>query len=215
MNQDPPVTPELLLAAYASGYFPMANSRKSRQLYWFSPERRGILPLDHPQSFHIPRSLQKFLRQNPFGVTFNHAFGDVIRACAETRNPKRDSTWINAEIEALYNTLHRMGHAHSVECWEAQKLVGGVYGVSLGGAFFGESMFSVKTNASKVALVHLVQHLQKCGYTLLDAQFENAHLTQFGFRGVPQESYLDRLDSALKVSPNPSSFFAGESVIRD
>lgn len=202
-----PVNPELLLQAYAAGYFPMAETQDSEELYWFNPEIRCVLPLEDKHAFHLPRSLAKFLRKSPFRITVDTAFAEVIAACANTRTAKRDSTWINSEIAYLYTELARLGHAHSVECWEGNQLVGGLYGVSLGGAFFGESMFSRRTNASKTALAHLVERLKTAGYTLLDAQFENEHLTQFGFRSMEREIYLEKLDAALAITPDPSSRF--------
>src|SRR4051812_5128704 len=150
----------------------MAKTRDDPQLYWFYPEMRGIIPLDN---FHVPGSLAKIVGKKPFALTVDRAFPEVIRGCAE-----RDDTWINSAIAALYTELWKMGFAHSVECWKDDALVGGLYGVALGGAFFGESMFSRVPNASKVALVHLVQLLKNAGYTLLDTQFINDHLKQFG-----------------------------------
>lgn len=213
MAAEPPITPELLLEAYTAGYFPMARSQEGKRLYWFNPEIRGALPLDE-DAFHIPRSLHKFLRRRPYPITVDTAFRDVIRACANNRREGREDTWINDDIIRLYTRLHDMGFAHSVEVWEEKHLIGGLYGVSIGGAFFGESMFSTRSNASKVALVHLVERLMKAGYTLLDAQFENEHLTQFGFRPIAREDYLLRLRHALSRSPNPSSFFATVSESR-
>jgi leucyl/phenylalanyl-tRNA---protein transferase len=186
------LTTELLLQAYANGYFPMAESRDAKQLYWFYPEKRGIITLD---GFHVPSTLAKFLRKNPFTVTVDKAFPEVIRACAE----RSDDTWINEEIIALYSALHEQGFAHSVECWENNILVGGLYGVALAGAFFGESMFSRTPNASKVALVHLVKLLKDAGYTLLDTQYVNDHLKQFGVVEIPRAEYLKRLEAALKI----------------
>lgn len=220
MTEDVPVTPELVLQAYTAGYFPMARRQKGRNLYWFNPETRAMLPLDEMGAFHISRSLAKFLRNTPLTATIDADFPAVIRACADNRRDGRDDTWINKEIIRLYTELHEQGFAHSIEVWEhsdssqAQSqqegnsiLVGGLYGVSIGGAFFGESMFSTRTNASKMALVTLVKHLEACGHTLLDAQFENDHLTQFGFRAVEREDYLARLRKALSIAPNPSSRF--------
>jgi leucyl/phenylalanyl-tRNA---protein transferase len=213
MAEEIPVTPELLLQAYCTGYFPMARSQRGRTLYWFNPDTRAILPLEQqPSAFHIPRSLAKFLRKCPYRISTSEAFEQVIRACADNRRPNREDTWINKQIIDLYTQLHHLGYAHSVEAWEGQTLVGGVYGVSIGGAFFGESMFSTRTNASKVALVHLVRRLEQAGYTLLDAQFENDHLTQFGFHPIAQQDYLLRLRHALSISPNPSSRFRTISV---
>lgn len=205
------LTADELLAAYAQGYFPMADSRHAEELYWYYPERRGILPLD---DFHVPGSLKKFLRNSPYEVRMDTAFESVIRACAETRNLKRHDTWINDEIIALYCELAHRGFAHSVECWQGETLAGGLYGVSLGGAFFGESMFSHAPNASKVALVHLVDRLRRVGYMLLDTQYVNAHLLQFGVKEIVRGDYLALLAKALKVSPNPSTRFLTASDIR-
>jgi leucyl/phenylalanyl-tRNA---protein transferase len=196
MNKEPPITPEMLLQAYAGGYFPMSMNQKARKLYWFSPAVRAVLPLDE-DAFHIPRSLQKLLRKHPFTVTFNRAFEEVIRECADSRSEKRDNSWINKEIIELYTELHRRSFAHSVEVWAGEQLIGGLYGVSLGRAFFGESMFSRRTGASKIALVHLVERLQSNGYMLLDAQFENPHLVQFGFQAIPKEQYLVKLKQVI------------------
>ncbi len=203
-----PITTDALLAAYTSGYFPMAESRDNAELYWFNPARRGILPLD---TFNIPRSFRKFLRKHPFTMRTDSAFEATIRACADSKR-KSNETWINEPIIELYCQLHQMGHAHSVESWRDGALVGGLYGVSLGGAFFGESMFSLEPEASKVALVTLVDILNEAGYTLLDTQFVNDHLKQFGVREILKRSYMTKLDKALKVSPNPSSFFSTVSV---
>lgn len=187
------LTARQLLGAYAGGYFPMAASRTDAALKWYAPEQRGVLPLE---DFHVPRSLRKLLRQAPFEIRADHAFEAVIRACAE-----REETWINDAIIALYTELHALGHAHSVECWRGGVLVGGLYGVSLGGAFFGESMFSRAPNASKAALVALVERLRAGGYTLLDTQYVNAHLLQFGIQEIPREEYMRRLERALTVTP--------------
>lgn len=207
------ITPDLLLKAYMSGYFPMSESRYSDKLYWFNPEVRGVLPLD---AFHVPRSLEKTLRKQSFHLRANTAFTEVIQACAEAshhkKNPTTDS-WINGRILSLYSELHRMGYAFSVETYKDELLVGGLYGVSIGGAFFGESMFSLVPDASKVALVYLVQRLREYGYTLLDTQFVNDHLKQFGVREVPREDYLVMLENALSASPNPSSRFLTASPI--
>ncbi|MCH2546418.1 MAG: leucyl/phenylalanyl-tRNA--protein transferase [Alphaproteobacteria bacterium] len=217
-EDDIPVTPDLVLQAYCAGYFPMARSERGRKLYWFDPDTRGILPLEHPNAFHVPRSLKKFLRNCMFDITVNADFESVITACAKTRNASRDDTWINPQIISLYTELHRMGYAHSVEVWSKSQhasdsaLIGGLYGISIEGAFFGESMFSRRTNASKAALVHLVKRLNAAGYSLLDAQFENDHLTQFGFCSVPRSDYRTRLRHALSISPNPSSRFLTVSV---
>lgn len=171
----------------------MAERRDANELYWVSPERRGIIPLD---AFHVPRRLARTVRSDRFIVTSDISFIDVMDACAEAQ-PDREQSWISAEIVRLYTALHASGHAHSIECWRAGKLVGGLYGVSLGAAFFGESMFSRERDASKVALVHLVAHLIEGGYELLDTQFITAHLAQFGTIEIPRTDYLKRLDRAL------------------
>lgn len=193
-----PLTINDLISAYASGYFPMAEGRDTKELYWYSPEERGIILLD---KFNIPRSLMKFMRHCHYEIKFDTAFEQVIRACADTKSEKRDNTWINDEIIYLYCELAQAGYAHSVECWTGDKLSGGLYGVSLGGAFFGESMFSHAPNASKVALVHLVSKLRDLGYTLLDTQYTNDHLMQFGVTSVKKTEYLEMLENALKNSP--------------
>ena len=189
------LTPDLLLRAYATGLFPMAESAEDPELFWVDPERRGVLPLD---GIHIPRRLKKTIRQGRFGVTADRDFMGVLQGCAE-RTPSRKSTWINAEIIRLYGALHAMGAAHSVECWHDGKLAGGLYGVALGGAFFGESMFSRDTDASKVALVHLVARLRRGGFTLLDTQFVTAHLARFGALEISRRAYRKRLDTALET----------------
>ena len=190
------LTPEILLRAYAVGLFPMAEHRDDPTLYWIDPERRGILPLN---SFHVPRRLRRTVRANEYEVRCDTAFEDVIRACAAP-GPKRDETWINDEIVALYTSLFEMGRAHSVETWKDGELVGGLYGVALGAAFFGESMFSTARDASKVALVHLVARLRKGGFELLDTQFVTEHLSQFGVMEVPRSGYRQILSSALDAS---------------
>lgn len=205
MSAESEVTPDLLLRAYAAGVFPMAERRESRALLWISPEARGILPLD---GFHLPKRLARTVRSDRFEVRTDIAFADVIRACAAPA-PGREQSWINEEIVALYCELHRRGHAHSVECWRDEKLVGGLYGVKLGAAFFGESMFARERDASKVALVHLVARLIHCGFELLDAQFLTDHLGQFGAIAIPRTDYLHRLRLALSrdadfYCPDPS-----------
>ena len=193
MHGAPPLTPEIVLRAYAEGLFPMAERRDDPDLFWVSPEQRGILPLN---GFHVPRRLARTVRGDHFVVTADQAFVDVMRACAEPA-PGRTQSWINAEILRLYTALHVTGYAHSVECWRDGALVGGLYGVSLGAAFFGESMFSRQTDASKVALVHLVAQLKRGGYQLLDTQFLTAHLARFGAREIPRLAYLALLEEAL------------------
>ncbi len=189
------ITPELLLRAYRAGLFPMAESRRGDRLYWLDPEMRGVLPLD---GFHLPRRLARTVLSDRFEVATNRDFGGVIAGCAAPAEG-RDDTWINPEIERLFTALHRLGHAHSVEVRQAGVLVGGLYGVALGGAFFGESMFSTARDASKVALVHLVARLRLFGFTLLDAQFQTTHLAQFGCHEVPRATYKRRLAAALDV----------------
>ena len=187
------VTPELLLNAYASGLFPMADSREDEELFWVDPAERGILPLD---GFHVPRSLKKLIKQEKFDVRIDTAFRDVVRACAAPTNG-RGGTWISQEIEALYCDLHAHGFSHSIECWQGDKLVGGLYGVALAGGFFGESMFHTATGASKVALVHLVARLKAGRFVLLDTQFGTEHLAQFGVIEISREAYHTLLDQAL------------------
>jgi len=195
------LTPEILLRAYAEGLFPMAERRGDPDLYWVSPEQRGIIPLD---KFHVPHRLGRTVRSGLFTVTADRAFRDVMLACAAPA-PGRPESWINAEILRLYTALHAGGHAHSIECWQDEQLVGGLYGVRLGAAFFGESMFSRRRDASKVALVHLVEGLKRGGFGLLDTQFITAHLTQFGAIEIPRAQYLQRLHSALgRVAVWPS-----------
>ncbi|MEM1379302.1 MAG: leucyl/phenylalanyl-tRNA--protein transferase [Pseudomonadota bacterium] len=184
----------MLLEAYRLGFFPMAESRQSDELMWVRPTERGIFPLNQ---FHVPRSLAKVVRQERFTVKTDTAFVAVMEACASAK-AGRDETWINAEIIEAYSGLHQMGHAHSVEAWCSGALVGGLYGVSIAGAFFGESMFSLKTDASKVALCHLVARLKFGGYNLLDTQFLTPHLERFGGIGVPAEDYEELLAGALQ-----------------
>jgi leucyl/phenylalanyl-tRNA---protein transferase len=188
------LTPEILLKAYQAGIFPMAESADDPELFWVDPERRGILPLD---GFHLPRRLARVIRQDKFEVCVDRDFAGTMAACAEATE-KRPNTWINGEIVRLYTALHRMDAAHSVECWQADALVGGLYGVSIGGAFFGESMFSRVTDASKVALVHLVALLRQGGYRLLDMQFVTPHLAQFGAAEVSRAQYRRLLADALR-----------------
>lgn len=186
---------DVLLRAYAYGVFPMAESREDDELYWIDPDQRGIIPL---RSFHVPRRLRKTVRAGLFDVRVDTAFDQVIRACAAAA-PGREGTWINDRIISLYSELHDKGHAHSVEAWRDGKLVGGLYGVSLGGAFFGESMFSREPDASKVALVHLVARLIAGGYALLDTQFVTDHLRQFGAIEIEQNAYRARLAAAIQL----------------
>ena len=177
----------------------MAQSRSDSELYWIDPEWRGVIPFER---FHVPRRLKRTVRAGTFNVTCDSAFGDVISECAASVRGRPDS-WINEEIEKAYCELAALGHAHSVECWQDDQLVGGLYGVSLGGAFFGESMFARTPNASKVALVHLVARLLEGGYRLLDTQFITRHLQQFGAIEVAREDYLAELGEAVQI---PTSF---------
>jgi leucyl/phenylalanyl-tRNA--protein transferase len=189
----PRLTPDILLRAYAQGMFPMAERRGDPALYWVSPEQRGIIPLD---DFHVPQRLARTVRAGKFTVTADRAFTEVMMNCAAPA-PGREESWINDEILRLYIGLHAGGHAHSVECWQHGELVGGLYGVRLGAAFFGESMFSRRTDASKVALVHLVDALRRGGFALLDTQFITAHLARFGAVEVPRRQYLTLLHDAI------------------
>ncbi len=183
------ITPELLLKAYAAGIFPMAEGRDDPEVFWVDPRRRGILPLD---GFHVSRSLRRRIRQRPFEIRVDSDFEGVLRGCAD-----RPETWINDEIFTLYVRLHAMGRAHSVEAWEGGQLVGGVYGVALGAAFFGESMFSRRSDASKIALAYLVARLRAGGFTLFDTQFTTAHLERLGAIEISRAAYHRRLAEAL------------------
>jgi len=199
--------PELLLRAYAVGIFPMAESRNDEEIHWIDPDFRGVLPLG---TIHVPRKLRQVIRRNPFDVRCDTAFAAVIRGCASPAPGRRD-TWINRTIEQLYCDLHDMGFAHSIECWRDGSLVGGLYGVALGGAFFGESMFSRAANASKIALVHLAARLSKGGFELLDTQFETPHLRQFGVTEIPREDYRTQLSAAVrKTAQFPSELADSE-----
>ncbi|MEZ5647439.1 MAG: leucyl/phenylalanyl-tRNA--protein transferase [Alphaproteobacteria bacterium] len=189
------ITPEIVLRAYSIGLFPMAEDREDPLLFWVDPQQRGILPLDQ---FHISRSLHKTLRQEYFEVRCDTSFHEVITACADP-TPTRQQTWINDEIRNLYQDLFYQGYCHSIETWCGDHLVGGLYGLALGGAFFGESMFSRQSNASKVALCHLVARLRAGGFCLLDTQFLNEHLRHFGAIEIPRQNYKARLAQALTV----------------
>lgn len=190
------VEPADLLRAYAYGIFPMAESADDDELLWFEPSMRGLLPLD---GFHVPSRLRRTVRQGRFEVRFDGCFRDVMTACAANSRPGRESTWINGRILDLYTELHEHGFAHSIESWRDGRLVGGLYGVSLGAAFFGESMFSLETDASKVALVHLVARLRAGGYRLLDTQWITEHLSQFGAFEVPKSRYRRILQDAVST----------------
>ena len=173
----------------------MGDARNDPNLFLVDPDMRGIIPLG---DFHVPKRLLRKVKQDPFRVTIDQAFTRVMELCAESAKG-RESTWINSPILNLYSSLHREGHAHSIECWDGDHLVGGLYGVALGGAFFGESMFSRATDASKIALVHLVAHLLEDGFVLLDAQFHNPHLEQFGLIEIPRQDFKKLLKDALTV----------------
>jgi len=190
----PEINADLLLKAYMCGVFPMAETRESKSLHWVDPKKRGIIPLDR---FHLPSRLKKRLLQRPFKVTFDTAFTKVMRACAAPR-AQQDDTWINDQILELYEELFERGFAHSIECWNDNgDLVGGLYGVSIAGGFFGESMFHTETDASKIALCHLVARLKYGGFTLLDTQFVTDHLMQFGAVEIQRKDYHNMLDIAL------------------
>jgi leucyl/phenylalanyl-tRNA--protein transferase len=191
------LTPTLILRAYAAGVFPMADGAEADGVFWVDPKRRGVFPLD---AFHTPRRLARRIRAGGFAVTVDRAYGAVLDACAD-----REETWINGDIRRLYVELHRMGHAHSVEVWMDGALAGGLYGVRMGAAFFGESMFHRRPDASKIALVYLVARLKAGRFTLLDSQFVTDHLARFGARAVPRETYHRDLDRALS---RRADFFA-------
>ncbi len=186
------VTPDLMLRAYRAGLFPMAETRRGDRLYWLDPEQRGILPLD---GFHLSRRLRRTVLHGGFTVTADAEFARVIALCAAPGEGRED-TWINRDIERLFTALHGRGHAHSIEAWQGEALVGGLYGVVLGGVFFGESMFSLARDASKVALVHLVARLRLGGFLLLDTQFVTTHLAQFGATEIPRDEYRMLLEQA-------------------
>ena len=189
------ITPDLMLRAYRAGLFPMAETRRGERLYWLDPDMRGVLPL---LGFHLPRRLLRTVLAGVFTITVDAGFPAVIAACAATA-PGREDTWINAEIERLFTELHRLGHAHSVEAWQGGTLAGGLYGVALGGAFFGESMFSRARDASKTALAHLVARLRIGGFRLLDTQFVTMHLAQFGAIELRRDEYKAELARALEA----------------
>lgn len=191
------LTPEDMLQAYRRGIFPMAEARDNPALHWVEPRLRGVFPLD---GFHMSRSLRKVVLAGGYEVSINKAFGAVVRACAG-----RAETWINAPLEHLYQRLHARGHAHSIEVFADGRLVGGVFGLTIGAAFFGESMFSRQSNASKIALVYLVDHLKAAGFMLFDTQFLTPHLASLGAVEIPQAAYLGRLEGAL---PYQASFGA-------
>ncbi len=195
------LTPELLLSAYSQGIFPMAENAETQYVHWVCPEMRGQLSV---QDMHVPKRLKKTVRQMkisgvPYEIRINAGFEDVIRACAQDTDGRQE-TWLNDNIVEAYCALHEQGHAHSVECWQEGELCGGLYGIAIGGAFFGESMFSRKRDASKVSLVHLAARLHHAGYEVLDTQFTNEHLEQFGVYEIEHTDYLSRLEPVLEKS---------------
>ncbi len=211
MHPRPPaLTPETLLRAYAAGIFPMAEAADSDDVFWVDPRRRGILPLD---GFHISRSLVRRIRRGGYQATLNRDFEGVLWGCAD-----RDETWINATIFGLYTALHRRGNAQSIEIWQDGALAGGVYGVTLGAAFFGESMFSRRTDASKLALAHLTAHLARCGFVLFDTQFVTPHLAGLGAIEIDRAAYHLALNAALAARADFDAYPAppdGQSILQD
>jgi len=200
---------DLLLRAYAAGIFPMADSADDPELFWIDPELRGVLPLD---GFHLSKRLARTVRSNHFEVRCDSDFAATIRGCAESTE-QRPKTWINQEILTLYTALNHQGFAHSVECWRDGKLAGGLYGVSLGGAFFGESMFSRERDASKVALAHLLAMLRRGGFMLLDVQFVTPHLKRFGAIEIPRAEYHQRLTAALQRKAHFAAGLDGAAAV--
>ena len=202
------ITAEVLLKAYAIGVFPMAESASDPGLFWIEPEQRGLLPLD---AFHVPRRLARTVRRGIFDIRIDTDFDGVIEGCARPATG-RSKTWINERIRSLYGELFDLGHCHTVEAWREERLVGGLYGIAIGGAFFGESMFSTERDASKVALVHLVARLKVGGFTLLDIQFITGHLRRFGAFELDRETYQRRLNEALPVKADFCRMGGGTSV---
>jgi leucyl/phenylalanyl-tRNA--protein transferase len=202
-----------LIACYQRGVFPMADAREDERIFLIDPDRRGVIPLN---DFHVPRRLARTVRRDLFAVRVDSDYDAVIEACAESR-PGRLETWINAPIQSLYGDLYARGLAHSVECWDGEALVGGLYGVAIGAAFFGESMFSIARDASKVALTHLVARLIVGGYQLLDTQFLTSHLAQFGAQDIPRAQYRKRLTQALAAEADffrMPAYAPGASVLQ-
>ena len=204
---NPQITPDILLRAYAMGIFPMADGRDDPELHWIDPRRRGIMPLD---GFHLSRSLARRIRQGGFQVTADRDFTGVVEACT-----MREETWISHRIQTLYEALHRLGHAHSIEVWDGDALIGGVYGVTLGAAFFGESMFSRRTDASKIALAYVVHRLNAGGFRLFDTQFLTPHLASLGGVEIPRVEYHERLTDALahRADFAPAGYPPSPSVV--
>ncbi|MFB6264850.1 MAG: leucyl/phenylalanyl-tRNA--protein transferase [Bradymonadaceae bacterium] len=187
---------DMLIAGYAQGVFPMAHPDEGNQIYWYAPDPRGLLPIEE---FHCPDRLAQTVRQEPYDIRVDTAFEAVMRGCAEPRSPANQTTWISEGIIDAYTELHRRGVAHSVEAWEGDELVGGLYGVALGGLFAGESMFYRATDASKICLVHLVERLEARGFEMLDVQWVTAHLEQFGAYEIPREEYEARSRSIVQM----------------
>ncbi len=206
------ITAAELFDLYTHGVFPMADDAEDDSLFIVTPDVRSILPVEN---LHVSKRLQRTILKAEFEIRVNSAFHETIKACAETKQG-REKTWINQPIQKLFNELHEAGHAHSLECWKDGQLVGGLYGLQIGGAFCGESMFSRATDASKVALVHLAARLHKTGFTLLDAQFPNPHLVQFGQMLISQKEYLGRLERAKSLSPDfNATGMQEESLVRE
>ena len=199
----PTLTPEILLRAYSMGIFPMSEHRDDPEVFWVDPRRRGVMPLD---GFHISRSLGKAIRRDDYTITINQDFAGTVDGCAD-----RDTTWISSSIRSLYLALHLKGKAHSMELWQDDRLMGGVYGVTLGGAFFGESMFSRRRNASKIVLAWLVDHLRRCGLTLFDTQFVTDHLLSLGAEEISRAEYHRRLEVALTIERSFTQLSVGTS----
>lgn len=204
------LTAPLILKAYCAGVFPMSDNREDHEIFWVRPETRGIFPIDQ---FHIPKSMRRFIKKSPWKVTVNHAFADVIRFCAEIRTHNRQNSWINHKIEHVFLELHHQGYAHAFEVWDAQnQLIGGLYGLAIGGAFFGESMFSRQSGASKMALVACHGYLKSRNFKLFDTQFSNPHLNLFGCVDISADAYAEILKDALAhpvhfLIPPPQSAF--------
>ena len=206
--------PNTILKAYKIGVFPMAENKFSKKIFWVKPKMRGILPLDN---IHVPKSLKKKIKTNPFVIKFDTNFYEVINACSEL-NKKRNETWINQNILSSYNKLFEMGYAHSVEAWKNSKLVGGLYGISINSAFFGESMFSIETDSSKVCLIYLLDILKSLNFVLFDVQFKTNHLAQFGVIEINEKKYDLILKKALAkknfYSPSPISSVEGDKILQ-
>lgn len=213
MSQTYAFAPETLIKAYALGVFPMADAHDSDDIRFYDPEVRALIPLDDTvgNGIHIPRRLLRTVRKQPFMVTIDHDFPAVISGCAELADDRTD-TWINKDIQVLYIALHKMGFAHSIEVWDSDNLVGGLYGVALRAAFFGESMFSRATDASKIALVHLIARLKTGGFQLLDAQFTNPHLIQFGITEISRDAFQHKLEKAMAASADLGLGVASDEI---